>query len=608
MFVLRALLTGAFLILVGSCGQTQLSNGTPIVRVTATNSRFTTFVASIDSITLNRDDGNAFTLLGVSERADLTKVVDVSELLAAPAFPTGTYKSGTITVDLSLPIIYVDVNGQSVAAAPVDTTGAAVTAVTLSFNFDPSSPLVLGYQKGTHLGVEFDLAASTIVNTAASPLTVTFTPVVVVSTVVANNNPMLVHGAFLIADPGSNSLILNTLPFDVESNLGLVSSLGAVSVQVDSSTTYDLNGLVYQGSAGLAAAAKTSLNFPIAVVGTFTDTSKVTPVVHATQVYTGNTLEGPFIDHLQGYVTARNGNSLTVHGSLLTLRGGRYSFTNDATVTVGTSTFVNTDGSSVSSGTIADVSVGQQIEAIGQAAADSTTNAVSLDATAGEIRIQSTRVWGLLNSATPGSLLMGLTAIGPFQASAFDFTGTGGASGSDATPASYVVNTGTTDLSATAADTPVQADGIVTGFGSAPPDFTASAVSAPPASDSLLQVEWPAGTGKPFADYAVSGLHVDLTNSAMTGLHEIDTGPFTTDLLSLSASPLIVPDTVNGTNYSAGSGSSDTLSTFTTFSGFITEVTSELSNSKTMRKLVAVGHYDAASNTFTAKRINLVQE
>jgi len=69
-----------------------------------------------------------------------------------------------------------------------------------------------------------------------------------------------------------------------------------------------------------------------------------------------------------------------------------------------------------------------------------------------------------------------------------------------------------------------------------------------------------------------------------------------------------VPDTVNGTNYSAGSGSSDTLSTFTTFSGFITEVTSELSNSKTMRKLVAVGHYDAASNTFTAKRINLVQE
>src|SRR4029077_3328498 len=111
--------------------------------------------------------------------------------------------------------------------------------------------------------------------------------------------------------------IMNSLPFDVESNLGLVSSLGAVNVDVDSNTTYDLNGVVYQGAAGLAAVTKTPLNYPISVVGTFTDISKVTPVVHATQVYSGNTLEGPFVDHLSGYVSARNGNSLTVHGSLL---------------------------------------------------------------------------------------------------------------------------------------------------------------------------------------------------------------------------------------------------------------------------------------------------
>ena len=446
MFVLRALLTGSFLFLVGSCGQTQLSNGTPIVRVTVTNSRFTSFIVAIDSITLTRTDGNAFTLLGVAEQADFTKVVDVSELLQAPAFPTGTYKSGTITVDLSLPVINVDVNGQSVPANPVDTTGAAVTAVTLAFNFDPNNPLVIDYQKGTHVGLEFDLAASTIINTAASPLTVTFTPVVVMSTVVANNNPMLVHGAFLIAQTSSSSLVLNTLPFDVESNLGLISSLGAVTVQVDANTTYDVNGLVYQGSAGLAAvAASTPTNYPIAVVGTFTDISKVTPVIHATQVYTGNSLEGAYIDHLIGYVSARNGNTLTVHGTELTLRGGLHSFYNDATVTVGSSTFVNTDGSSVSGGTSAQISVGQQIEAIGQASIDSTTGALSMDATAGEIRAQSTRLWGLLNSATPGSLLLGLTAIGPFEVSAFDFTGTG-ASGSDATPASYAVNTGTTEI------------------------------------------------------------------------------------------------------------------------------------------------------------------
>ncbi len=607
MFVLRALLTGAFLFLVGSCGQTRLSNGTPILRVTATNSRFTAFVASIDSITLTRDDGNVFTVLGVGERADLTKVLDVSELLAAPAFPSGTYKSGTITVDLSLPIIYVDVNGQSVPAAPVDITGTAVSAVTLSFNLDPSNPLVINYQQGTHLGLEFDLAASTIINTAASPLTVTFTPVVVVSTVVANNNPMLVHGAFLITDKGSNSFILNTLPFDVTSNLGLVSSLGAVKVQVDGNTTYDLNGLVYQGAPGLAATVQIPLNSPIAVVGTFTDISKVTPVVHATQVYAGNSLEGSFIDHLIGYVTARNGNTLTVHGSLLTLRGGVYTFANNVTVTAGSTTFVNTDGSAASGATVAAISVGQQIEAIGQATIDSTTNAVSLDATAGEIRVQSTRLWGRLNSATPGSLQLGLTAIGPFEVPAFDFTGTGLAGGSDATPASYVVNTGTIDQSATPADTQLAIDGLVTPFGTAPPDFTASAVAASPTVDSLLQVEWPAGTGAPFSTLAASGLSVNLGNTALT-LAEIDTGPFSLPLSSLSASPLIVPDPTNGTNFSAGSGAAGILNTFTSFAGFVTEANSEITGGKiTMRKLVAVGHYDAASNTFIAKRINLVQ-
>ena len=57
--------------------------------------------------------------------------------------------------------------------------------------------------------------------------------------------------------------------------------------------------------------------------------------------------------------------------------------------------------------------------------------------------------------------------------SAFDFAGTatdGGASDHDA----YVVNTGALDESGVTAGTLLQLDGLVTPFGTAPPDFTAT--------------------------------------------------------------------------------------------------------------------------------------
>jgi hypothetical protein len=298
-----------------------------------------------------------------------------------------------------------------------------------------------------------------------------------------------------------------------------------------------------------------------------------------------------------------------VHGAQVTLRGGRYQYLNDIPVTVGSSTIVNVDGSATTGLTNQAVSVGQVVQVIGQAAVDSTSGAVtSLDATAGEIRLQPTRLWGQLNSATPGNLVMGLNSIGLFDSSAFNFAGTGVAAGSDASAAAYSVNSGTLDLSATAAGTELSADGLVTAFGSAPPDFTASAVGVAPGIDSILEVEWgTTGTAAPFSSSNSSGVVLDLSNANLGSVHRISTGPFSVDLLSLSASPLIVPDTTNGTNYSVGAGSGLVLNSFTTFSGFITQVGTELST-KSMRKLLAVGRYDAGTNTFTAKRINLVEE
>ncbi len=620
-FVLRTLLGAAFALLVGSCGSTTYQNGTPIFTVTSTNVHFTSFVVLIDSITLTRNDGNVFTAVGVEERADLTKVTDLTELLGAPAIPTGTYTQGTITLDFATdpPIINADVNGQSVGLTPVDTTGAALTTQTITFNMDPNKPLVINYYQGVNFGFEFDLAASSIINTATS--TVTFTPVIVASTVLANSNPVHVRGQFLIANQQTNSFILNSDPFDDQSVVyGVTATYGAVTITVDANTVYDLGGNIYVGAPGLAAASTLVTNSPIAAIGTFTNISGVTPVLHATQVYAGNTLEGPYVDHMIGWVSSRSGNTLNVHGVLFTLReapatgnllGGDYCYFNDVPVTVGPSTIVNIDGSGVSGTSLSGISVGQQVDIIGQGSVDSGTNTdcttLTMDATQGEVRLQSTRLWGTLTSATAGSLNLGLTSVGPFEVAAFNFAGTGTASASDANPASYVINTGTLDESATPAGTPLRVDGVATPFGSAPPDFTASAVASTPTVDTLLQVEWPSGTASPFSQMTASLMQVDLSNTALTS-STIDTGPYSVDVHTLSASPIIVPDPVNGTNYSVGAGSSAIMYSFTTFSGFTGQVYAELATKGELaRKLVAVGSYDPASNTFTAKRIDLAE-
>jgi len=600
---LRALLYIAAGAVLAACGSNNLDVGTPVVTISSTNAHFTRFVANISGISLTRDDGSVFTLLAAAERADFTRITDLSELLTAPAFPDGTYKTGTITVDLSSAIISVDVNGQSVQATPVDDTGAALTSVTLTLNLDASKPLVINNHQGTPLGIDFDLAASTIINSAASPLTVTVAPFILASVVLPNSNPVRVHGAFLAADQKNSLFIVNSRPFNDQ-----IDSFGAVNITTNASTTFDIDGHVYAGAAGLKALGGIPLNSGVAAIGSFTDTSPVTPVFAATQVYAGASQEGVSVDHLNGDVVARSGDTLTIQAPLLVARGGAYSAAPTATLTVGPNTIVNIDGSAAAGLNSQAVSVGQHIEAVGQATVDATSGAISLDATAGEVRLKPTRTWGTLTSATPGSLVMNLASIGPFEAAAFNFSGTGVAPASDASAASYLVNTGAIDQSATPAGTLLRIDGQVNAFGSAPPDFTASAVTAGTAVDSILEVEWPgSGATAPFSATNVSGLVVDLGNASLGAVHVIETGPARLDLMSLPASPLIVADT-QGTNYSVGGGAGFVIDSFTSFSGFVAKVTSDLNGTTAMRKLVAVGRYDAGTNTFTARRIDLVEK
>jgi hypothetical protein len=603
----RALVWG-FTAFTAGCGSHTLAPpGTPVITLEDTSGDFASYLVTLDSITLTAKDGTVVSLFapvalgGGGEPVDLARLTDLVELLGAPAVPSGTYTSAQITLDYSAAAIYVNVNGHAEACTALNATGTTLTALAITVTFDPAHPLVITQGKSNRVDLDVDLAASNSVNTAASLCTVTVQPFLTMRVAPTDTPVMRARGLLVITQTGSSNFIMNTRPlFDVFSG-----GFGALTVETNAQTYFNVNGVAYSGAAGLAAMAGLTENTALAAYGTLGDLSGITPTFNASAVYVGTSLESPLEDHFSGVVGARSGDTLTLLGALLIGRAGSNLFADSATVTIGSGTVVSEDGVAVSGLTAASVSVGQQVDISGQGADNS--GVLSMDATAGQVRLQSTRLWGTLNSASPGSASLNMQTLGNFASTGFNFAGTG-AGGQSATPAAYLVNTGALNESATPAGTLLQVDGFVAPFGSAPPDFTATAITPASATRQELVVEWTGGgTATPFTSAGSAGFVVNLNNANLGTVHYIRTGPPQNDLdlKKLPASPLIttVGADQNDLQLSVGSSALTTgISVFNSASAFSSAVTSALSTHMAYR-LVAVGQY--SGNTFIASSISL---
>src|SRR5205807_2323007 len=367
------------LVMLASCGgSSNTPLGTLVVTLSDTSGDFASYRVQIDSISLTNTNGTVWTLhpwlAGVSELVDLAALTDGSELLVADAVPSGTYKSATLVLDYLSASVWVNLNGQALAASVVNSKGTAPTTSSVTVTFDPSDQLTITSGKSSRLAVDIDLAASNSIDTSGSTPKVTVQPYAVMRPAPADASSMRARGLLVIVESASNDYISNTLT---------------------------VRGAHLFQRLGAACAA-----YPDA-------------------------------------------------------------FYNNATVTIGSATTVSEDGVMATGLTPASISVGQQLDVSGQCSVDSAGN-LSLDAatcmvggtpTPCQARLASSRIWGTLSSATPGSAVLDVLTIGNFAPGGFNFTGTGTPM---AAPAAYVVNTGTLDESGVAAAHPLlQVDGIV---------------------------------------------------------------------------------------------------------------------------------------------------
>jgi len=601
---LRALVSGAAVFLLGCHHSTIYPPGTPIVTMGETSGEdFASYIVSVDSITFTRNDGNVVSVLGVPQTIDLARLSDMTELVEAPAVPEGTYTSATLALDYTVASVWVPVNGTPVLATLTTPADEVPTTTVVTVTFDPNHPLVITQGVANRVQIDIDLAASNTITTSGSTATVSVQPFVVITPAPADATVMRARGLFVTAPSGKSYYIMNVRPF-----YNLVSALGALFVNIDSQTYFNINGVTYTGAAGLTALSQLTENTAVAAYGTLGDLANITPSFTATAVYGGTSLESPLADYITGVVSSRVGDTLEVIGGTYLTPTGTTSFFANLPVLVGSGTLVSEDGVAAGGLTVDSISAGQQINVSGQPVVNSAGALTSLDATAGQVRLQSTRLWGTLNSASAGSASLDVLSIENYPISAFYFAGAA-AGGRAANPAAYVLDTGALNESAVAPGTLLQVDGVATPFGSAPPDFTVSAITPGSATQQELVIEWNSGASQPFTSVDAAGIVIDAKNADLGTTHYIRTGSVKVDLDTLPHYPVITTVGADQSNLQLAIGSTGLttgISVYNEPDGFADAVSKDLDGgSNVIYRLIASGQYDSASNTFIASRIHV---
>jgi hypothetical protein len=629
----RALLCTAAVFAAG-CHHNNYTSGYGIgwVTLSDTPGDFTSYTVNVNSVTLTGKVTGVITAVAAVETVDFTKLNNISELWSAASIPNDTYTKASIVLDYTNANISVMVNGVPTKAKVVDATGAAVTTRTINVTLDSTNPLVIqptyASSSALRLAIDFNLAASTVVNLATSPPTVTVMPFMTAATSAPDTKPVRVRGPLINSSVGLGTYTVYVRPFFDE-----VNSLGTLSIFNDANTVYTINGTTYVGTPGINALSQTSAGTTMtAAYTTYQPTATLNATVTAgkfnsTFVVAGSTLEDFYTQGLEGDVIARSGNTLTLRGSTLQFNNGTSQYNNaDAVVLLGPGTVVTADDNTTLTGlNYRSISVGQHIIARGIYQLPAS-GVVTLDATSsstanpGSVRLVSTELWGSLVSSAPGSVVLNLQTIDNWPVSNYNFTGNGAGA---VTPASFAVNTGSLAIPAgVAAGNPLWIDGITTPFGSAPPNFNAFTINAELSVPARLQVDWTStGTTAPFATLTNTGLTIDLANANLTSA-VIRIGSESIDLKApTSVSPLIVPQVPPPATaglpavflplFAIGGPTPATTNTtgitvYNTFSTFVTQLPTSIVAATPALHFVATGVYNRGSNTFTASSIDVV--
>ncbi len=555
---------------------------------------FLSYVVDVVSIELERSNGDTVETLPNRQRVDFAELVDVTEFISAATVPNGEYVGASVTLDYTEAEITVELDGVPAPAAVVNVDGDEVGRVTLDLELDDANRLVVAPGTPALLQLDFDLAASHEVNLGTTPVTATAEPFLVASLEPVDTREFRVRGPLVSVDAAAGSYLVDLRPFNHPTDRN-----GRFTVLTDAATACEVNGDELVGPACVTALADLDAGTPTAAHGAYDVAART---FTADRVLAGSSVPGADFDTAIGVVVARNLDVLTVRGGTVVRTDDSVVYARgDIQVSVGSGTDVTQDGGSDVPLDFDSISVGQRIQAFGDASASDFNP--TLDATDGRVRLQRTQLTGVVLNAVSGELTLDLFSIDGRDPQFFDFDGTGTSSITTADPRNYQVDTATLDIDEFENGEGAAVFGFVTPFGAAPPDFTAKTLVDFDELRALLGIGWGFnGTAAPFPSMGQDGFVIDVSNINLGARQFLKIGPRVFDITSDLPQPIAVEPAASGpTLYAVAQ--LRRVQVFRDFGDFMSRVNSLLNNGSNMRSLTARGTFDLDDTTLTANYV-----
>jgi hypothetical protein len=299
---LAASLGGLVLAALAAC------NGTAVVTLTSTPSTdtFLAYRVGLQSVQLRTSSGGtSVNVLPAGTTVDFARLVNLSEVVGSSSAKTGTFKQAVVTLDYSsAQIIYDNGTPEGVALTPLGAGGQALGQVTLTLLLDPANKLSIAAKSTTRLSLDFNLAASNVVNLTAK--TVSVMPMMAASALPIDDKTVRIRGPIGTVNTTDTWYSTGITPFDFATAEG-----GSLRVTPTTGATYEINGTPSSGTTGLTQLASLSAGTMVEAFGTMTtSTSTSSSLFDDTATPTETCSDGTTPETVNGVLSCADGATL----------------------------------------------------------------------------------------------------------------------------------------------------------------------------------------------------------------------------------------------------------------------------------------------------------
>src|SRR5690349_16761759 len=274
--------------------------GTLLVGLTDADGDFVSYTVDVLSIKLTRPGGAQVETLPQTTRVDFAQLTNLSDLFSVSTLAAGDFAKGTIRIDYTNADIEVQKGTDTVKATAVDENGKPLGVTELEIRFDGRDHVMVTKRRATFLAVDFNLAASNVVDMTKTPPVVTVNTFITATVQPVENKDLRVRGPLVSVDTTASSYVVNVRPWHMPDG-----DHGQMTVHTTDTTSFEIDGAPSTGASGLTAlAAKPAGTLTVAFGALDTSTRDFT----AKTVLAGTSVDGEGLDAVQGNVVSRNGD------------------------------------------------------------------------------------------------------------------------------------------------------------------------------------------------------------------------------------------------------------------------------------------------------------